>query len=150
MYSIEIWRCDTLTYHNTAVYHDTLVYLATVVQPAILVYLSCSYPYVYFQFMHVMLPLPVFILEVDRTYQSLWLTPFCFASLSSVPPPQVFREETLLFSSDFLCLKVIMDGLDFSWLWLLYCFTWGIIYKKVFMLLYYCKTGFDVLWCKRL
>ncbi|MEJ7425352.1 hypothetical protein, partial [Staphylococcus warneri] len=59
--------------------------------------------------------------------------------------PPGFKEETMLFSSDFFCLKVIMDGLDFSWLWLLYCFTWGIIYEKVFMLLYYCKTGFDVL-----
>ena len=64
--------------------------------------------------MHVMLPLPVFILEVDRTYSVFLTDPFCFASFLPFPPG--YREEILLFSSDFFCLKVIMDGLDFSWL----------------------------------
>ena len=144
MYSIEIWRCDTLTYHNTVVYHDTLVYLAAVVQPATLVYLSCSYPYVYFQFMHVMLPLPVFILEVDRTYSVFLTDPFCFASFLPFPPPPGFREETMLFSSDFFCLKVIMDGLDFSWLWLLYCFYLG---KNCIKSLYASLLLQDRFWC---
>ena len=96
-------------------------------------YLSCRHPYVYFQFMHVMLPLPVFILEVDRTYQSLWLTPFCFASCLPFPPR--LQGGNAIVSSDFFCLKVIMYGLDFSWLWLLYCFIWGIIYEMVYAFL---------------
>ena len=70
--------------------------------------------------------------------------PVSFASCLPFPP-QGYREEILLFSSDFFGLKVIFDGLDFPWLWLLYCFNWGIIYEKGFMLLYFSKTGFDVL-----
>ena len=124
-----MWYLDLSWHRSLSWYLSLSCYSSSACYPG-LVYLSCSHPYVYFQFMHVMLPLPVFILEVDRTYQSLWLTPFCFASLSSVSPPG-FREETLLSSSDFFCLKVITHGLDFSWLWLLYCFTWGIIYEMV-------------------
>jgi len=81
--------------------------------------------------MHVMLPLPVFILEVDRTYSVFLTDPFCFASFLPFPPPPGYKEETMLVSSDFFGLKVITHGLDFSWLWLLYCFTWGIIYEMV-------------------
>ena len=149
MYSIEIWRCDTLTYHDTVVYHDTLVYFATVVQPAILVYLSCSYPYVYFQFMHVMLPLPVFILEVDRTYSVFLTDPFCFASFLPFPPQVTGRKQCCLVrtSSAWRSSRMAWTFLGYGYFTV---FTWGIIYENVFMLLYYCKTGFDVLWCKRL
>jgi len=147
-----MWYLDLSWHRSLSWYLSLPCYSSSACYPG-LAYLSCSHPYVYFQFMHVMLPLPVFILEVDRTYQSLWLTPFSFASLSSVSPPGS-REEMMLFSSGLLCLKVIMYSLMyslvFSWLWLLHRFILGNNLWKGFMLLYYCKTGFDVFWCKRL
>ena len=124
-----MWYLD-LSWHRSLSWHTRLSWYRSSPCYFGLAYLSCHHTYVHLS-SSCQLTLLVYILIVDRAYQSLWLTPFCFASLSSVPSPQVFREETLLFSSDFLCLKVIMHGLDFSWLWLPYCFTWGIIYEMV-------------------
>ena len=95
--------------------------------------LSCHHAYVYFQFIHAMLSLPIFMLKVTRTYSVFMTDPFCFAPSSSVPPPQVPRVGIQL-SSDLTKLQgSFMYGLDFSWLWLaLLC--WGIL-QFVFMLL---------------
>ena len=49
--------------------------------------LPCHHAYVYFQFIHAMLSLPVFMLKVTRTYSVFMTDPFCFASFSSVSPP---------------------------------------------------------------
>ena len=50
--------------------------------------LSCHHAYVYFQFIHAMLSLPIFMLKVTRTYSVFMTDPFCFASFSSIPPPR--------------------------------------------------------------
>ena len=91
-----------------------------------------------------MLSLPVFMLKVTRTYSVFMTDPFCFASFSSVPPLQV-RKVGIQLSSDLTKLQSsFMYGLDFSWLWLA-LLHWGMIYNYGFMLLYYCKTEFDVI-----
>ena len=85
--------------------------------------------------------------------QSLWLTRFV-SPLFLPFPPQV-RRVGIQLSSDLTKLQgSFMYGLDFSWLWLALLY-WGMIYNYGFMLLYYCKTDFDVIdliafWCKRL
>ena len=107
--------------------------------------LPCHHAYVYFQFIHAMLSLPVFMLKVTRTYSVFMTDPFSFASFSSILPPGSQGGKHYYLVGTSFCFKVIIYGLDLSWLWLLYCFTWGMIYDYGFMPLYYCKTEFDVM-----
>ena len=144
-----MWYLD-LSWHHSLSWYLSLSCYSSSSSYLGLAYLSCRHPYVYFQFMHVMLPLPVFILEVDRTYSVFLTDPFCFASFLPFPPPQVTgRKQCCLVRTSSAWRSSWM-----AWTFLGYgyftVFTWGIIYENVFMLLYYCKTGFDVLWCKRL
>ena len=150
--NLTMWYLD-LSWHRSLSWYLSLSCYSSSSSYLGLAYLSCRHSYVYFQFMHVMLPLLVFILGVDRTYQSLWLTSFSFASLSSVPPQVPGRKWCCLVRASYAwrssCIAwcIAWSSLGHG------CFTalfWGIIYEKVFMLLYYCRTGFDVLWCKRL
>ena len=85
--------------------------------------------------------------------QSLWLTRFVLPLFLPFPPK--VRRVGIQLSSDLTKLQSsFMYGLDFSWLWIALLY-WGMIYNFGFMLLYYCKTDFDVIdliafWCKRL
>ena len=125
-----MWYLD-LSWHRSLSWYLSLPCYSSSSSYLGLAYLSCHHPYVYFQFMHVMLPLPVFILEVDRTYQSLWLTPFSFVSLSSVSPPKFSgRKWCCLVQTSYAWRSscIAWSSLGYG------CFTalfWGIIYEKV-------------------
>ena len=87
--------------------------------------------------------------------QSLWLTRFVSPLFLPFPPPPQVRRVGIQLSSDLTKLQSsFMYDLDFSWLWLALLY-WGMIYNYGFMLLYYCKTNFNVIdliafWWKRL
>ena len=66
-------------YLSLSCYHSLSCYLS-------LSCLPCYHAYVYFQFIHAMLSLPIFMLKVTRTYSVFMTDQFCFASFSSVPP----------------------------------------------------------------
>ena len=107
--------------------------------------LPCHHAYVYFRFIHVMMLYLVCMLKDHWTYQT-YVWPSLFRLFSSVSPQVTGRK--------YCCLVRTSSAWRSSWMaWTFFgygYFTWGIIYEKVFMLLYYCKTGFDVFWCKRL
>ena len=119
--------------------------------------LPCHHAYVYFQFIHAILSSPVSMLKATRTYSVFMTDPVCFASFSFVPPPP-----PRFAGWEYSLVRILPSSKALSWTaWislgygLLYCFTWGMIYDYSFMLLYYCKTDFDVMdlmafWCKRL
>ena len=67
-------------YLSLSCYHSLSCYLS-------LSCLPCHHAYVYFQFIHAMLSLSIFMLKVTRTYSVIMTDPFCFASFSSVPSP---------------------------------------------------------------
>ena len=117
------WHRSLSWYLSLSWYSGSSCYLG-------LAYLSCHHPYVYFQFMHVMLPLPVFILEVDRTYQSLWLTPFLLPLCLPFPPRFSGRKWCCLVRTSYAWRSSCI-----AWSSLSYgCFTalfWGIIFGKV-------------------
>ena len=87
--------------------------------------------------------------------QSLWLTQFVSPLFLPFPPSRFTGWEynlvQILPSSKALsCTAWISLGYG-----LICYFIWGMIYDYGFMLLYYCKTDFDVMdlvafWCKRL
>ena len=142
LYLIETLRCDTWQEPCDATLDRNYGMLYLIHRACSL---SCHHAYVYFQFIHAMLSLPVFMLKVTRTYSVFMTDPFCFASFSSVsPPPKVCRAGMQL-SLDLTKLQgFFLYGLDFSWLWLALLLYWGMIYEYSFMLLYYCKIDFDV------
>ncbi len=122
-----MWYLD-LSWHRSLSWHTRVSWYSSSSCYFGLAYLSCHHTYVHLS-SSCQLTLLVYILIVDRAYQSLWLTPFCFASCLPFPPR--LQGGNAIVSLDFFCLKVIMHDLDFSWLWLPYCFIWGIIYEKV-------------------
>ena len=67
-------------YLSLSCYHSLSCYLS-------LSCLPCHHAYVYFQFIHAMLSLLIFMLKVTRTYSVFMTDPFCFASFSSISPP---------------------------------------------------------------
>ena len=131
-----------LSWHRNLSWHLSLSEFSSSSCYFDLAYLSCYHAYVHLSF-SCQLTLLVFMLIVDRAYSVFLTDPFCFASFLPSPPPG-YREEILLFSSDFFCLKVIMDGLDFSWLWLLYCFYLG---NNLWKSLYASLLLQDRFWC---
>ena len=139
-----------LSWHRNLSWHLSLSEFSSSSCYFDLAYLSCHHAYVHLSF-SCQLTLLVFMLIVDRAYSVFLTDPFCFASFLPFPPPLQVpgRKQCCLVRTSSAWRSSWM-----AWTFLGYgyftVFTWGIIYENVFMLLYYCKTGFDVLWCKRL